>query len=172
LPFASMFIEPDDDVEQIRYQIDGGSWNTISLGEYPSLLIAARSEEFIPTEIQDRYTFTVEITAGDILLEQEVDILCGVVAGRDKQVYEGSSIHPFYDALFAKGDDYLSSVQYSIDDGAKEDFSSDFGEDLADRARAFSLIMGTAGTYRFHLWVTDSSSGAEEHSGSLIVKVK
>ena len=171
LPFESLFVKTRTDVTAIRYKQDAGAWQTVTTGDYPDLVASARAVEFTPDTFATEVVFTLEITAMDIVVTREVDILCDVVAGRDKIVERDVLLHPFFDASFALDDDELSAVNYKVDDGVKTAVPATFGADLADRVRAFAISFDSVGEKRLTLYITDNTSALVEFTDKLIVRV-
>jgi len=146
-------------------------WQIVTVGDYPDLVASARAVEFTPDTFATEVVFTLEITATDIVVTREVDILCDVVAGRDKIVERDVLLRPSFDASFALNGDELSAVNYKVDGGAKTAVPAAFGADLADRVRAFAISFDSAGEKRLTLYVTDDTSAQVEFSDTLIVRV-
>jgi len=170
-PFAGLFVKPASDVTGIRYKQDSGAWQVVAVSSFPDLVTEAQAVEFTPVGFAVEVVFTLEITAGSIVVTREVDILCDVVAGRDKVAERNALICPFFDASFAVDGDELSGVEYQVDLLGRTPIPTAFGADLADRARNFAISFDSAGEKRLTLYVTDNTSALIEFSDTLIVRV-
>jgi len=168
-PFRELYVSDDTNITQIRYKQDAGSWNTVSVGSYASLVQATRTVSFTP-EAFGTYQFSLEVTAGSFVAIREVDIEAAVNAGQDKIAGLNASVRAFFDARFAVDSSLLSAVKYSVDGGTDTAIPATFGTDLIDRVKNFSLYWATAGEKKVALKITDTS--ANESADSLAVRVR
>jgi len=143
----------------------------MAAGNYPDLVTAARNVSYTPDTFTDKVVFTVEVTSTDYVTIREVDLLCDVVAGRDKTAERDALICPFFDAIFATDGTLMSAAHYQVAGGAKTAIPAIYGTDIADRVRSFSLSFDSAGEKRITLFVTDDTGDLNEVSDSLIVRV-
>ena len=169
-PFREFILSSDSTITQIRYKQDAGEWAVVNQGNYPALVLAVRALNFTPEEFGD-YVFYLEITAGDFLTDppREVHIAAKVHAGAGKVNIKDAPIKPFPDSLFALDSDLISTVEYSIDDGTPAAIPPEFGTDLIDRVRNFSVSFSTSGEKKVSLIITDTDEN--ESSDHLIIRV-
>ena len=170
-PFWELSISKlEETITQIRYKQDAGEWVVVSQGNYPSLLLAARSVNFTPAEFGD-YVFYLEITAGDFLTDppRKVDISAAAAAGADKVVIKNAPIKPFFDSKFSLDSSLLSTVEYSIDDGTPAAIPTEFGTDLIKRVKNFSLSFSSSGEKKISLIITDTETN--ESQDALLMRV-
>ena len=113
-PYGELMISDAAEVTLIESKPPGGSFATIALGDYSTLLDAARFIQDTPDDFGSR-TYELRVTAGGNVLSKEVDIVTDVrITSSLIVVANGRKVRPFSSATFAATDEDLSQVNYSI----------------------------------------------------------
>jgi hypothetical protein len=113
-PFGGLILLSEKEPTQIRWNKDGGGWNTISIGTYTDILSAAK---FYSTDINEfgTYNYELEITLpGSEVLTEDCDVVCGIQSlVKAKVATQSKTIMPFSDFIIAYASSHIQAINYS-----------------------------------------------------------
>ena len=120
-PFSGLVIDgpattpASPGIASARWRKDGGSYNTVVLGDFTDILSAVR---FVDEVINIYGTFFYEIEITDELSNIQqigVDVLSKITLGTGKIVDATVKFRPFADSIIAEDPSQILSIEYSVD---------------------------------------------------------